>query len=151
MSLPKFEEQVETKAENEEARPGKIAQARARGEGAVVVPVRLAELAIEELEKQIKATKRMPRVDAPGQWEDIPDYSVRQKAIETALAYVIGRPVERQMRITGDVSTYGEKLARLVATPAGLDLAMSLGLVEPLKDAKSSGRMKAAKEEKHHA
>jgi len=80
------------------------------------------------------------------QFDRSPDWTVIVRAAELLLAYGPGRPIERQVRLTGDVSTFDDKITRLLATPAGVELARNLGLVEPIKDAKPKAKRAAQTE-----
>ena len=88
----------------------------------------VATKSIAELDKQLSAVKRVQCGD--GQWEDVPDYPTRQKAIELVLAYRLGRPVERVVKLSGGFQSHNDKVAALCATPEGLRMAIAVGLVQ---------------------
>ena len=92
------------------------------------ISAKTAAKAISELDKQLTAMKRVQCGE--GQWEDVPDYPTRQKAIELALAYRLGRPIERQVKLTGGFQSHNDKVAALCATPEGLRMAIAVGLVQ---------------------
>lgn len=60
-----------------------------------------------------------------------PDFQVRLRAAELLLNYGIGKPIERSVKLTGDFSSYSDRLTALCASPEGLRTAVMLGLVDP--------------------
>ena len=124
--------------------PEKPSRARASGPKPLIPPS-LRDAAVEELHATMKATRRYWD-KASGAFVEEPDYATRQRAIELVLAYAEGRPVERKVNLTGDFSTYSEKLERMIATPEGLRLAIAAGLVDdPRKSLKTErGTVKIA-------
>ena len=117
--------------------PEKPSRARATppaGQKPLIAPD-LRDDAIAALREGLKATRRFWD-KASGMFQEEPDYAARTRAAELVLAYAEGRPIERQVKLSGDFSSYSDKLAKLVATPSGLKQAIALGLVEkPQKDA----------------
>lgn len=126
--------------------------ARARGEQSPdlnnkpepEISARLAAKAVAELDKQLEATRRVAA--GVGEWEDVPDYPTRQKAIELVLAYRLGRPIERQVKLTGGFQSHNDKVAALCATPEGLRMAIAVGLVQ--EDTRTPGRPTLKSEKK---
>lgn len=108
------------------------------------ISARLAAKAIQELDKQLEATKCV--VIGDGASKDVPDYPTRQKAIELVLAYRLGRPIERQVKLTGGFQSHNDKVAALCATPEGLRMAIAVGLVQ--EDTRTPGRPTLKSEKK---
>lgn len=95
-----------------------------------VIPKWLSDKALLELEAQLTATKWVPgKEGSSGAWEQVPDFPVRQRAIELCFAYRHGKPVERQIKLTGNAGSYDDRLERLIATPEGLKVAIAAGLI----------------------
>ena len=85
--------------------------------------------ALATLADGLRATKRFWEKESASFVAE-PDYATRTRNVELILAYAEGRPVERAVKLTGDFTSYSEKLARLCATPEGLRTAQALDLVE---------------------
>ena len=122
-------EQTDPKPETKTAAPGNFASApQPSPSGSALIPPDLRAGAIDALRDGLKATRRYWSKEQKDFVEE-PDYGVRVKTAELVLAYAEGRPVERQVRLSGDFKGFNEKLEQLCATPEGLAMAVKLGLV----------------------
>lgn len=145
MPLPKLNpDSVERnigESRNEENGTTRFPRASATPPGVLLIPAELRAKALEAIEGALTAQRRYWDKDTKAFVEE-EDHPTRLRAAELALAYDVGRPVERQVKLTGDVSTYDDKLERLLASPEGLALAIRLGLIDekPLKSAKAKGK-----------
>lgn len=104
-----------------------------------IIPADLRAKAIQALRDGLDATRRYWCKESKSFVAE-PDYGVRVKTAELVLAYDVGRPVERQVKLTGDFTDYNDKLVKMCATPEGLKMAIACGFVIPevLKSAKAS-------------
>jgi hypothetical protein len=114
------------KTDRAKSSAGEPAQATPADSG--LIPADLKAKAIQALYAGLTATRRYWDKDQKAFVEE-PDYGTRVKTAELVLAYAEGRPVERQVRLTGGFKEYNEKLEQLCSTPEGLAIAVKLGLV----------------------
>ena len=96
------------------------------GMAKIDIPPEVLTNAIEALEENLQATKAIKVGD---EWDEVPDYAVRQKAIETLLAYGVGLPVQRQIQIRGNFTSWEDKLAKVAGTPEGQRMLEEAGIV----------------------
>jgi hypothetical protein len=95
----------------------------------LLIPAAMRDRALRALAEGLMATKTQWDAKEKGLRTD-PDHATRVKAAELILAYAEGRPVERVVKLTGDVSTYDDRLEKLLATPEGLRIARTLGIIQ---------------------
>ena len=69
------------------------------------IPDEYLDLALRRLGEQLNATKKMWDVNAK-EMIDIPDEKIRQDAAIMILAYKWGKPVERSIAATADVTNF---------------------------------------------
>jgi hypothetical protein len=79
--------------------------------GTMAIPAETQENALRTIEDAMNNAMWSP---------EKPDYRTRMEAAKLILAYAVGLPVVRQIRITGDFSTFGDKISKLAESPEGL-------------------------------
>ena len=129
MSLPKIQTQSDptvpqTGTKTEPADPQNPASALTPS-----LPPAMRSRAVTALDRALDATR--PKWDTAAKtFVEEQDFGTQLKAAELILAYTDGRPVERQVKLTGDFQNYDSKLEKLLASPEGMRVAIAAGLVE---------------------
>ena len=124
------------------------------GDGAVtaagaLIPSEVKTKAIAALDAALTATRLLWSKELTTYIEEA-DHATRVRAAELVLAYAEGRPVERKLTLTGSAGGgFDERIAQLCATPEGLRIAISLGIVaEESNDIRKDAKSQKAKSEK---
>ncbi len=131
MPLPKISNRVEQNEQTTEAESDQPESSRAGARNSAAGPLislAMRAKALAALEAGLEATRRIFDRDK-GDWIVEPDFATRTKCVELTLAYDVGKPVERQVKLTGNFESYSDKLEKLLASPEGITQALALGLI----------------------
>jgi len=78
--------------------------------GALAIPLEMRREALQVLRDGLKAVTR----------DKNPDNKTRLESARMILAYDVGLPVVRQVRIVGNFATFSDKISKLAESPEGL-------------------------------
>jgi hypothetical protein len=114
-----------------------------------IIPKNVKAEALTALHEALKADKALWSKEL-GKYYTEPDHATRLRAAELVLAYAEGRPVERKLTLTGSAGGgFDERIAQLCATPEGLRIAISLGIIaEESNDIRKDAKNQKKKSEK---
>lgn len=132
-------ESVEHESDGEETQTTADQTSRAGAMAGSLVTKPTVKRAIQRLKDALDA-KKVIYGKSKDQFQEQDDWPTIVKAAELLLAYGEGRPVERQLIIKGNAENFDERIAKLVASPAGRALAVQMGLIsetEILRPAKA--------------